>query len=118
MVFEPISQLVVYTFAMARTATDNLQLQRASSANAYVALFALAVLQLGLALHHEHHDATELTSQCVACIQLEQFDDLVPVSGTEFVTASQDPGGSIAHATAPTQRFLRSYNSRAPPSHS
>jgi len=100
---------------MVRTATDCQLQQRASSATARVALFALAVLQLGVALHHDQHAATELTSTCVACVQLEQFDDLVPASGTEVVTL---PEGAVAYAlgiTVPASTPLRPYDSRAPP---
>jgi len=101
---------------MVRIATDCQLPQRASSATAYVALLALAVLQLGIALHHDQHAATDLTSTCVACVQLEQFDDLVPATGTEIVTQSE---GSVAFAPVmllPASAALRPYNSRAPPS--
>ena len=103
---------------MVRTATIRYSPQRASGATAYVALFALAVLQLGVALHHDQHAATDLTDTCVACIQLEQFDDIVPAAGADTVTtfANADTATSVATVSAATP--LRRYASRAPPAHS
>ena len=100
---------------MVRTAEKAATRRQAPSATAYVALFALAVLQLGVVLHHDQHSATDLTSTCVACIQFEQFDDLVPAAGTGFVIDAAYALSTTPAAAVPAARLLRLYNSRAPP---
>ena len=103
---------------MIRSAEKSQLPKRASGVTARIALFALAVLQLGLALHHDQHSATDLTTTCVACIQFEQFDDLVPATWTGFVI---EPGYAVTTtpvAAVPVARLLRSYFGRAPPEHS
>ena len=51
---------------------------------ARVALFGLAVVQLGFALHYDEHSATDLTGTCAVCVQLEQFD--YAISGAHSTT--------------------------------
>ena len=103
---------------MVRSATKIRLPKRATGATAYIALLAVAALQLGFALHHDQHSATDLTSTCVACVQLEQFDDLVAATGTAFVIEPEGVVATTPVATAAASRMLRSYYGRAPPAHS
>lgn len=102
---------------MIKTARQIHMPQRAAGATAYIALVALAVAQLGLALHHDQHSATELTNSCTACVQLEQFDDVVTTTATLFAV---EPEISVALPPVNSglaSRQLRSYYGRAPPVH-
>ena len=92
--------------------------QRASSVTAYCALFALAVLQLGIALHHDQHSATDLTNSCVACLQLEQFDDMATANAVDLVIAPDDAIGVAPATPTPDSGLLRRYYGRAPPARS
>ena len=100
---------------MVRTATDYRLPRRASGATAYVALFALALVQLAAVLHHDEHEATELAESCVACVQLEQFNDVVAVTPTAYTVEPEvaivRTSGSIASIARP----MRPYFGRAPP---
>ena len=100
---------------MIKTATDRRLSGRATGATGYMVLFALAVLQLGAALHHDQHEATELTESCVACVQLEQFDDLVAAPASASVVLPGYAAASTPVAAIATSRLLRSYYGRAPP---
>ena len=88
---------------------------RHASVATYVALFGLVILQLGLALHHDQHAATDLASTCVACVQLEQSDDAV--TDTQVVTALPlDLERSATNlCTSTVSTALLYYNGRAPP---
>ena len=82
---------------------------------AHIALFALAVLQLGFVLHHDQHSATDLAGTCPACVQLEQFDD---AAGNAAAAIAVTPGELTPAAPAVrrgTATSLRAYASRAPP---
>ena len=100
---------------MASTAKNRYLPRRATGATAYAALFGLAVLQLGLALHHDQHAATELTNTCVACVQLEQFDDAVAVAETGIVIKNGFSAGTTPAAVLLESQPQRPYHSRAPP---
>ena len=102
---------------MTKNAGNRRTTLRSSGATAYVALFALAVLQLGVALHHDQHSAVDLTSTCVACVQLEQFDDVVPAADADFVTTFAVTVQAIPVAAVSAVSPLRRYGSRAPPAH-
>ena len=89
--------------------------KRASSAMGYCALVALAILQLGVALHHDEHSATELTSSCVACVQLEQDDDVL-APGAVGIVITPDSSNTVSLAPQRTLSGLpRYYQGRAPP---
>ena len=100
---------------MVSSATIRFLPHRVTGATAYLALFTLAVLQLGIALHHHEHEATELASDCVACVQHEQFDDVVTVSQTEFVVEPEVAIVQTSGSDALIPRPLRPYFGRAPP---
>ena len=76
------------------------------------------MLQLGMALHHDQHDASELTGDCVACVQHEQFDDLVTSPASVFVIVPDYAVATTTIAALPAPRLLPSYHGRAPPTHS
>ena len=81
---------------MAGSAENRQSSKHVSNVTAYCALFAFAIMQLGVALHHGEHSSTELASDCVACIQHEQFDDVVTVTPTLFAV---EPEGEIVRTS-------------------
>lgn len=102
---------------MVGTAKNMLLPERLSSVTAYGALLVLALLQLGIALHHDEHSATDLTSACAACVQLEQFDDVPATDATGIVINAGFALAALPLATVAVSEPSLRYHSRAPPAH-
>ena len=100
---------------MDAAADNNNMPGRGRTVAAWLALFALGVLQLGTFLHQEQHSVTDLDVACVACVHFDQFDDLVPASLPTVVVASYPTLQPAPPTDVEQSRFIRVYLGRAPP---
>jgi len=81
----------------------------------YVAVFALTMMQLGLALHHDQHSIADLTGTCAACVQLEQLDDAINGTHLEIDAPLSTTSFAAFSVQSAAKQSLRAYFGRAPP---
>ena len=82
----------------------------------WLALLALAWLQVSLASHQLEHEVTSVSDSCHVCVQFERLDD---VAAHQPAIATAVPHISalapLPEAVGHRQTVARVFNSRAPP---
>ena len=82
----------------------------------WVALLALAWMQVAIASHQSEHALGSLAESCHVCVQLERLDDGLTIQSAPIVETNVRFAESHRYVPRITHRpAIRGFDSRAPP---
>lgn len=82
----------------------------------WLALVALAFLQLSIAGHQFDHSVTSVGDTCELCVQFDRLDDVVVEHAPLALLGHNDRAGGVDVSSGPVYAsVIRRYASRAPP---
>ena len=82
---------------------------------AYAVLFALALFQLGFAVHQGEHAASDIAETCSICAHYDQHDDVPFVADAAAPIEPAMRSALPAEALLPGRATCTFFQSRAPP---